>query len=63
MEGVTIAKVDCTLNKEICSENGVRGYPTLFLFKDGKREEKYSKGRDLESLKSYLTGQFKKDEL
>lgn len=41
----------------------VRGYPTLFLFKDGKREEKYSKGRDLESLKSYLTGQFKKDEL
>lgn len=60
---VSIAKIDCTVYKEICSENEVRGYPTLFLFKNGVREEKYSKGRDLESLKSYLTGQFTKDEL
>lgn len=63
MTGVSIAKIDCTKYKEVCSENEVRGYPTLYLFKDGERKPKYSGGRDLASLKAYLTGEFKKDEL
>ena len=33
---LTVLQVDCTANKESCSENGVRGYPTIMWFKDGK---------------------------
>ncbi len=50
-----IAKVDCTIEKDICSANGIRGYPTLLFFKDGANEgTKYAGGRDLTSLKDYV---------
>eukprot|EP00013_Stygamoeba_regulata_P021053 CAMPEP_0177653488 /NCGR_PEP_ID=MMETSP0447-20121125/13764_1 /TAXON_ID=0 /ORGANISM="Stygamoeba regulata, Strain BSH-02190019" /LENGTH=236 /DNA_ID=CAMNT_0019156951 /DNA_START=56 /DNA_END=766 /DNA_ORIENTATION=- len=31
-----VAKVDCTIHKKVQSEQGVRGYPTIKLFIDGK---------------------------
>ena len=34
-------QVDCTANQKTCSEFGVRGYPTLLWFKDGKNVQKY----------------------
>ena len=38
---VTVAKVDCTSddnkNKELCSAQGVNGFPTLHLYKEGKK--------------------------
>ncbi|KAI0238938.1 protein disulfide-isomerase precursor, partial [Massospora cicadina] len=30
---IKLAKVDCTVHKSICEENGVRGFPTLKVFK------------------------------
>ena len=39
VDGVKIAHVDCTagdnVNKELCNSNGVNGFPTLNIYKDG----------------------------
>lgn len=53
-----IAKVDCTVEKDLCSQHDVTGYPTLKLFKDGSNDGIKFKGtRDLQSLTSFLTEQ------
>lgn len=50
-----VAKVDCTTDKDVCSEYGVRGYPTLILFKDGEtQEDKYQGQRDISAFVSYV---------
>ncbi|RHZ80306.1 hypothetical protein Glove_137g149 [Diversispora epigaea] len=45
-----IADVDCTLDGDVCDKNGVGGYPSLFLFDNGKKILSYEKGRSLEPL-------------
>ncbi|OPL20269.1 hypothetical protein AM593_05563, partial [Mytilus galloprovincialis] len=54
IDSVQIAKVDCTLHKELCQERKVRGYPTLIVYKNGEMKEEYSGGRDLPSLETFL---------
>lgn len=55
---VRIAKVDCTIDKEICSEHDVTGYPTLKFFKQGSDEGVKFKGtRDLPTLTSFINEQ------
>jgi len=48
---VVIGQVDCAGNgQSSCGENGVQGYPSLKIFKDGRMQD-YNGGRDLGSLK------------
>jgi protein disulfide-isomerase-like protein len=47
---VHIASVDCTVSRDVCSAQGIRGYPTLQLFKNGGEPIKYNGGRDLSAL-------------
>lgn len=55
---IRIAKVDCTVDKDICSEHDVTGYPTLKFFKAGISEGVKFKGtRDLPSLTSFINEQ------
>ncbi|XP_063244147.1 thioredoxin domain-containing protein 5 homolog [Bacillus rossius redtenbacheri] len=54
---VKIVKVDCTLDnsKELCGQEEVNGFPTLFLYKDGKKVEEYSGSRSLEDLYDFVS--------
>eukprot|EP00178_Gracilaria_changii_P000352 TRINITY_DN1042_c0_g1_i4.p1 TRINITY_DN1042_c0_g1~~TRINITY_DN1042_c0_g1_i4.p1 ORF type:complete len:133 (+),score=27.21 TRINITY_DN1042_c0_g1_i4:2-400(+) len=53
-----LAKVDCTVEKDLCGKYGVRGYPTLKAFRgdtDPDKAEKYTMGRTKEDLMSFMT--------
>jgi len=54
--GVKIAKVDCTLaeSKEVCSEQDVNGFPTLYIYKNGEKITEYSGNRSLDDLFEFV---------
>ncbi|ESO92392.1 hypothetical protein LOTGIDRAFT_190816 [Lottia gigantea] len=43
---VALAKVDCTVEKDVCSKYGVSGYPTLKIFRNGEFSEDYNGPRE-----------------
>merc|ERR1711879_507895 len=50
---VLIADVDCTTSgKDLCSSNGVRGYPTI-KYGDPSNLEDYKGGRSYDALKKF----------
>lgn len=57
-DSVTVAHVDCTadgnVNKELCNSQGVNGFPTLHIYKDGEKAEEFSGKRDLASLTAFI---------
>eukprot|EP01128_Nolandella_sp_AFSM9_P008361 TRINITY_DN4_c0_g2_i1.p1 TRINITY_DN4_c0_g2~~TRINITY_DN4_c0_g2_i1.p1 ORF type:complete len:149 (-),score=42.45 TRINITY_DN4_c0_g2_i1:164-559(-) len=49
-----VAKVDCTENKQVCGDHGIRGYPSLYFFTAGERtDERYAGPRTLSALNDY----------
>ncbi|CAG8455894.1 18158_t:CDS:10 [Acaulospora morrowiae] len=48
-----IAKVDCTLHGDICEKNGVKNFPSLFLYNNGNKLDMYSGSRTLDSLTEF----------
>jgi thioredoxin-like negative regulator of GroEL len=51
---VKIAKLDCTTAQSVCQEHEVKGYPTLFYFRNGKKVETYKGARSLGELKDFV---------
>lgn len=53
---VHIAKVDCTLqeNRDLCTEQEVNGFPTLFIYKSGEKLSEYNGSRSLEDLVDFI---------
>ena len=57
---VPLAKVDCTSEdggKDICSEYGVSGYPTLKIFKSGEFAQEYQGPREADGIAKYMRSQ------
>lgn len=56
---VPLVKVDCTsdLGKDTCQENGVNGYPTLKIFKNGEFAQEYNGPRDADGIVKYMKSQ------
>ena len=48
-----LAKVDCTAQEQVCSRFGVRGYPTVKLFRDGQPTE-YGAAREVEAIVAFM---------
>jgi len=55
---VIIAKVDCTSdgnkNKDLCNDQGVNGFPTLNIYRGGKKVEEFNGKRGLEDLTAFV---------
>lgn len=62
--GVTIAKVDCTAddntNKDLCNSQGVNGFPTLNIYKNGEKIEEFNGKRTIEDLEAFVNKQDRK---
>lgn len=54
-KSLVIADVDCTKHNDLCGKHGVEGFPTIKVFKKGKKSgEPYNGGRDFNSLKKFV---------
>lgn len=59
---VKVGKVDCTLseNRDLCSEQEVDGFPTIYIYRKGEKITEYNGSRSLEDLfefvNKYATG-------
>ncbi|KAH7888179.1 thioredoxin-like protein [Phlebopus sp. FC_14] len=52
--GIHLAQVNCALNGDLCTENGVTGYPQMNLYRNGDFLETFNKDREFEILVDYL---------
>mmetsp|Transcript_25245 Transcript_25245/g.86455 ORF Transcript_25245/g.86455 Transcript_25245/m.86455 type:complete len:171 (-) Transcript_25245:258-770(-) len=54
-KSVLIGDVDCTVEKDLCSKYGVRGYPTIKYFTGATAADgdKYEGGRDYDTLSQW----------
>jgi len=48
-----LAKVDCTVDNELCGQYNVKGYPTVIFFKNGNKKD-YDGPRTMEGIISWL---------
>lgn len=53
-DDITLAKIDCTENREFCAEQEIQGFPTLYIYEDGKRTGQYEGARKANDIKNFL---------
>lgn len=53
---VFIADINCSEEVDLCKDEGIGGYPTIKVYKDGL-EDTYSDGRDYDSLRFFVDDQ------
>lgn len=50
----TFAQVDCVTNGDACAAQKITGYPTMWLYKEGKQIEEYTASRNVEDILQWL---------
>ncbi|KDQ08835.1 hypothetical protein BOTBODRAFT_37526 [Botryobasidium botryosum FD-172 SS1] len=55
-QNIKLAKVDCTVEEDICKEHGIGGYPTLKVFRNGTPTD-YNGPREEEGIVQYMVKQ------
>ncbi|OMJ15743.1 Thioredoxin domain-containing protein 5, partial [Smittium culicis] len=51
--GIRFGEVDCLANSNVCDDQNVDGYPTLFIYNRGKQIEEYGGANVYDELLSY----------
>ncbi|CAL2030435.1 unnamed protein product [Caenorhabditis brenneri] len=54
---VALVKVDCTTEKTVCDKFGVKGFPTLKIFRNGVPAQDYDGPRDADGIVKFMRGQ------
>merc|ERR1712189_134056 len=53
-KAVQLAEVDCSQNQTLCRRYQIDGYPTLYLFKNGRPVEEYNGQRTVKDITRYI---------
>ncbi|CAR23820.1 protein disulfide isomerase PDI1 [Lachancea thermotolerans CBS 6340] len=58
-KNIPLAQVDCTTEEELCMEHGIRGYPTIKVFRNHQVDapSDYQGGRTASAIVSYMISQ------
>merc|ERR1712146_821849 len=51
----TVAKVDCTVQKAVAADMGIRGFPTIKMIIDGEVHD-YNGARSIEAFEEFVAG-------
>jgi len=59
-DNINVAKIDCTVEKQLMKRFGIRGFPTIkFLSSSTNQVAEYKGSRTLESMKNFAKGEWK----
>ncbi|KAL7718094.1 Protein disulfide isomerase [Entamoeba marina] len=53
-EDVIIAEVNCDDHRPLCTDHGIRGFPTVLMIKPNVEPIKFQQARTIEALKSFV---------
>ncbi|KAI5846814.1 disulfide-isomerase [Tricharina praecox] len=56
-KGIPLAKIDCTVETELCEKQGVQGYPTVKVFRGPDNVAPYGGQRKSDAIVSYMIKQ------
>jgi len=56
-KNIALAKIDCTVEAELCQQQEVEGYPTLKVFRGAKNPSPYTGARKAPAIIDYMTRQ------
>jgi len=54
---INIAKVECTKSMDFCSSQGIDGFPTIYVYENGKKYEEYLGNHEINEMFTYVQEQ------
>jgi protein disulfide-isomerase A1 len=51
---IKLVSVDCDVEKELCAELKIRGYPTLTVFRQGEEVTQYGGAREASPISKFM---------